>query len=231
MARPCPRSRFTSVLHRRNQHHHDSRWSGSDIRLITSNRANLGCLYYVRGPKITSYPSLEELGLNGSFAVFKMIKTDVFEFENFLSIEQARIDSRIALRPNLWTLAQRVPLALSPDTDNPPGGIPVEQMNNFEYVNAGRSGIQKGLRCPVGAHMRRIKSTVPAGHGPRSTGGSNNTHRLIRRGLPYGPVYDPAQTLYGIERGLLGYFLTPASRTIRVRARTLGQWTANSLDP
>jgi hypothetical protein len=30
---------------------------------------------------------------------------------------------------------------------------------------------------------------------------------LIRRGLPYGPNYDPAQPYDGIERGLLGYFI------------------------
>jgi hypothetical protein len=29
-----------------------------------------------------------------------------------------------------------VPFALSPDADSPPGGVPPEQMNDFEYVNA-----------------------------------------------------------------------------------------------
>ena len=34
-------------------------------------------------------------------------------------------------------------------------------------------------------------------------GGSNNSHRLIRRGLPYGPTYDPGKPYDGIERGML----------------------------
>ena len=38
-------------------------------------------------------------------------------------------------------------------------------------------------------------------------GGSNNAHRLVRRGLPYGPTYDPTQPYDGIERGMLFYFI------------------------
>jgi hypothetical protein len=38
-------------------------------------------------------------------------------------------------------------------------------------------------------------------------GGSNNSHRLIRRGMPYGPNYDPAKSYDGIERGMLFHFI------------------------
>jgi hypothetical protein len=41
-------------------------------------------------------PEPRELGLNGSFAVFKMIETDVVGFENFLQSQQERID------PDCW---------------------------------------------------------------------------------------------------------------------------------
>src|SRR5437899_2368153 len=100
-----------------------------------------------------------------------------------------------------------VPLTLSPETDSPPGGILLEQLNSFESVNADGSGDPKGLRCPVGGHMRRINPRGQPVTGQGQPGGSNNTHRLIRRGMPYGPVYDPAQPYDGIERGLLGYFI------------------------
>jgi hypothetical protein len=30
---------------------------------------------------------------------------------------------------------------------------------------------------------------------------------MIRRGMPYGPIYDPKKPYDGIERGLLGYFI------------------------
>jgi hypothetical protein len=35
-------------------------------------------------------------------------------------------------------------------------------------------------------------------------GGSNNDHRIMRRGLPDGPTYMPGEAYDGIERGLLG---------------------------
>ena len=38
-------------------------------------------------------------------------------------------------------------------------------------------------------------------------GGSNNAHRIIRRGLPYGPTYDPTKPYDGIERGMLFHFI------------------------
>ena len=43
--------------------------------------------------------------------------------------------------------------------------------------------------------------------GQGKPGGSNNSHRLVRRGMPYGPAYDPSLPYDGIERGLLGYFV------------------------
>jgi hypothetical protein len=38
-------------------------------------------------------------------------------------------------------------------------------------------------------------------------GGSNSSHRVFRRGSPYGPAYIPGQPDDSIERGLLGYFI------------------------
>ena len=70
-----------------------------------------------------------------------------------------------------------------------------EQLNDFEYVNADGTGDPKGMRCPVGAHMRRINPRGQPVAGQGVPGGSNNTHRLIRRGMPYGPVYDPAAAI------------------------------------
>ncbi len=152
-------------------------------------------------------PEPKELGLNGSFAVFKMIMTDVVGFENFLQSNKEKIDPELLAAKLCGRWRNGVPLALSPDTDSPPGGIPLEQLNNYEYVNADGSGDPKGLRCPVGAHMRRINPRGQPVTGQNQPGGSNNTHRLIRRGMPYGPNFDPTKPYDGIERGLLGYFI------------------------
>jgi deferrochelatase/peroxidase EfeB len=152
-------------------------------------------------------PEPKELGLNGSFAVFKKIETDVVGFENYLQSNKDKIDPELLAAKMCGRWRNGVPLALSPDTDSPAGGLTPEQLNNFEYVNANGTGDPKGLRCPVGAHTRRINPRGQPVTGQGEPGGSNNTHRLIRRGMPYGLVYDPTQPYDGVERGLLGYFI------------------------
>ena len=171
-------------------------------------------------------PEPRELGLNGSFAVFKMIMTDVVGFENFLQSNEDKIDPELLAAKMCGRWRNGVPLALSPETDSPPGGIPPEQLNNFEYVNPDGSGDPKGLRCPVGAHMRRANPRGQPVTGQGQEGGSNVTHRLIRRGMPYGPTYDPTQPYDGIERGLLGYFIN--SSIENQYEFVLSQWANNS---
>jgi deferrochelatase/peroxidase EfeB len=171
-------------------------------------------------------PEPRELGLNGSFAVFKMITTDVVGFENYLQSNKDKIDPELLAAKICGRWRNGVPLALSPGTDSPPGGMPPEQLNNFEYVNADGSGDPRGLRCPVGAHMRRINPRGQPVTGQGQPGGSNNTHRLIRRGLPYGPIYDPTQPYDGIERGLLGYFIN--SSIENQYEFVLGHWVNDS---
>src|SRR5216683_2640702 len=171
-------------------------------------------------------PEPRELGLNGSFAVFKMIMTDVVGFENFLQSNKDKIDPELLAAKICGRWRNGVPLMLSPETDSPPGGISSEQLNDFNYVNADGSGDPKGLRCPVGAHMRRINPRGQPVTGQGEPGGSNNTHRLIRRGLPYGPAYDPSQPYDGIERGLLGYFIN--SSIENQYEFVLGHWVNDS---
>jgi deferrochelatase/peroxidase EfeB len=171
-------------------------------------------------------PEPREFGLNGSFAVFKMAETDVVGFENFLQSNKNTIHPELLAAKICGRWRNGVPLMLSPDTDNSPGGISPEQLNNFEYVNADGSGDPRGVRCPVGAHMRRINPRGQPVTGQGKAGGSNNTHRLIRRGMPYGPVYDPAQPHDGIERGLLGYFIN--SNIENQYEFVLSQWVNDS---
>ena len=152
-------------------------------------------------------PEPPQLGVNGSFGVFKKIETDVVAFEKFLQSNKDKIDPELLAAKMCGRWRNGVPLVLSPDTDSPAGGIAPERMNDFEYVNADGSGDPKGMRCPVGAHIRRVNPRGQPVAGQGVPGGSNNAHRLMRCLLPYGPAYDPQQPYDGIERGILGYFI------------------------
>ena len=152
-------------------------------------------------------PEPRALGLNGSFAVFKKVETDVVGFEDFLQSNRDTIDPELLAAKMCGRWRNGVPLALSPDTDSPAGVIPAEQLNDFEYVNADGSGDPRGIHCPVGAHIRRVNPRGQPVAGQGVPGGSNNSHRLIRRGLPYGPTYDPRGPYDGIERGMLFQFI------------------------
>jgi deferrochelatase/peroxidase EfeB len=171
-------------------------------------------------------PEPRELGLNGSFAVFKMAETDVAGFEKFLQSNKDKIDPELLAAKMCGRWRNGVPLALSPETDSPSESLSPDQLNNFNYVNPDGSGDPKGLRCPVGAHIRRINPRGQPVTGQGQPGGSNNTHRLIRRGMPYGPIYDPAKAYDGIERGLLGYFIN--SNIENQYEFVLGQWVNDS---
>ncbi|MEL7097530.1 MAG: hypothetical protein AAGM84_01760 [Pseudomonadota bacterium] len=164
-------------------------------------------------------PKPEVLGKMGSFNAFRVLEQDVVAFEAFLThaAEQIMADPRAeqvlakgsedqigkglsykdALREVVAAkLCGRwrngTPLELSPDTPQPDPDVP---RSDFDYNKSGAG-------CPFGAHTRRCN---PRG-GPIVQRIANNTRRLVRRGVPYGPAYDPAKP-DAEERGLLGNFI------------------------
>ena len=64
-------------------------------------------------------PEPRQLGLNGSFAVFKKVETDVVGFEHFLQSNKDEIDPELLAAKICGRWRNGVPLALSPDTDQP----------------------------------------------------------------------------------------------------------------
>lgn len=152
-------------------------------------------------------PDPPELGRNGSFGVFRVESQDVVAFEDFLQSKKDQIDPELLAAKLMGRWRNGVPLALSPDTDSPPGGIDPADLNEFDYVNADGSGDPWGECTPIGAHIRRVNPRGQPVKGQSVPGGSNNDHRLLRRALPYGPIYDPTQPWDGIDRGLIGHFI------------------------
>jgi len=148
-------------------------------------------------------PAPDALGGNGSFAALRILKQDCAAFERFLddASRQTGIDRELVAATLCGRWRSGAPLALSPDTPNPTG-LRVDHWNEFNYADD-----PAGKRCPLGSHIRR--------NNPRSTavaGDGGERHRIMRRGLPYGPPHDPANPDDGIERGLLGLFICGSLR-------------------
>jgi deferrochelatase/peroxidase EfeB len=171
-------------------------------------------------------PQPATLGHNGTFNAFRVLKQDVVSFEEYLDqaasdlIKHPQVDellspgaeAKIGQGMSIEGLSRHgalreivaanlcgrwrdgTPLALSADVPDPN-----VSMANFDYVGVSDS------RCPHGAHIRRCN---PRG-GQIVQRIANNSRLLVRRGVPYGPPFDPAKPSDRdeLERGLLGNFI------------------------
>lgn len=165
-------------------------------------------------------PNPPVLGVNGAFNAYRVLEQDVAAFEAFLdraanevlatavAHELLPFDLAASADPARRFEAMRelvaaklggrwrngTPLALSP---REPAPQPPVSDTAFDY----RDDLD-GLKCPFGSHIRRSN---PRG-GQIVQRIANHTRRLVRRGLPYGPKFDPSAPDRA-ERGLLGNFL------------------------
>ncbi|HEY6422717.1 MAG TPA: hypothetical protein VIY28_05585 [Pseudonocardiaceae bacterium] len=147
-------------------------------------------------------PQPAQLGANGSFAALRVLEQDVDGFAEFVSAQASAtgMPEELILAKLCGRWRNGVPLVLSPDTDTPDPPIPPDALNDFDYV--GEHHDERGYHCPIGSHIRRMHP-----RGQRTAGGDGYLHRIVRRGIPYGPAYDPAHPRDGRARGLLGLFI------------------------
>lgn len=144
----------------------------------------------------------EELSTNSSFAAFRILEQDVAGFERFLEEHSAKAgsDPELLAAKVCGRWRNGMPLVLAPHAPMPV--LPQEKLNDYDYVSSDPALDDTfGYKCPVGSHIRRTN--------PRSTkvlGGSGHLHRIVRRAMPYGPPYDPANP-DDEPRGLVGWFI------------------------
>jgi deferrochelatase/peroxidase EfeB len=165
-------------------------------------------------------PQPDALGRNACFAAFRVLEQDIAAFEDWLTraatflekhplIDELQppqylssfgpgVTRHAALREVVAAVMcgrwrNGVPMELSPYTPNPD---PQVSLTDFDY---GDPTATPG--CPWGAHTRRCN---PRG-GAIVQRAANHTRRVVRRGVPYGPAWDPARP--DEKRGLLGVFL------------------------
>lgn len=164
-----------------------------------------------------------ELSTNSSYAAFRILEQDVAGFEAFLSeyAAKAGIDAEMLAAKVCGRWRNGNPLELAPDA---PGTVlPMSKLNDFTYVSsAAAQDDTLGLKCPIGSHIRRNNPRNAAVVGTDST-----HHRIVRRAMPYGPPYDPANPdPASTPRGLIGYFIN-ASLSNQFEFLT-GQWNLES---
>ena len=158
------------------------------------------------GPEGTQTPEPFELRVNGTYMVFRKLYQDVAAFRRYLataaralygSEDQHHEDLVAAKIMGRWPSG--CPLDLSPDKDDPAIAADPHRRNNFTYA-----GDEQGLRCPLGAHLRRSNPRAT----PLKRATAVRRHRLIRRGVEYGPhLQDGALQDDGVDRGLVNLFI------------------------
>ncbi len=133
---------------------------------------------------------------DGTFMVFRDLAQDVALFR----AEMARAALSTGLDAGL--LAARIvgrwpdgtPLAHAPtevERKRFQDGEHMTRMNDFRYGDD-----PDGLKCPLGAHIRRANPRDSLGLKGRTV----DRHRIVRRGIPYGPPYDDDP---GAARGII----------------------------
>ncbi|HEX6026357.1 MAG TPA: Dyp-type peroxidase [Solirubrobacter sp.] len=128
---------------------------------------------------------------NGTFVVYRKLAMDVAAFRRFVAGAgfPGGPDQLAAKIVGRWP--DGTPLALSPDRPDPSAAI-----NDFSYRDD-----PDGLRCPLGAHIRRANPRDSLGF---YDGRLTNRHRIVRRGRSYGPPLEPGATEDdGVDRGLI----------------------------
>jgi len=93
------------------------------------------------------------------------------------------------------------PLVTSPEDEDPDFDPTQAHSNDFRYLDDDPDG----RRCPLGAHIRRSNPRDALGwEGLDDAGLLAFRHRIIRRGMPYGPPLAPNVTADdGDDRGLV----------------------------
>jgi Dyp-type peroxidase family len=158
------------------------------------------------GPEGASAPQPFELRRNGTFMVFRKLYQDVAAFRRYLataakslygSDDQHHQELVAAKMMGRWRSG--CPVDLSPDKDDPAIAADPHQRNNFTYA-----GDDEGLRCPLGSHLRRSNPRAT----PLKRATAVRRHRLVRRGVEYGPhLADGVLEDDGVDRGLINLFI------------------------
>jgi Dyp-type peroxidase family len=131
--------------------------------------------------------SHKDFAFDGSFMVVRKLEQDTYAFSKFID-DQSKNANGVSDPYQAELLAGRMvgrwrsgaPLALTPERDCPVLGTDPVINNAFLYGDD-----SAGLRCPIGAHVRRANPRDGQDFGPSRSFVLSQRHRIIRRGRKY----------------------------------------------
>lgn len=137
---------------------------------------------------------LRDLGLNGSYVVYRKLQQDIAGFWQFMKREAVRTTGAEDTGHMIWLASRCVgrwpsgaPLVLAPDTDDLRAG----DRDDFLYGDDA-----DGLACPLGAHIRRTNPRdVIKPYATAQSLSMSEAHRLLRRARAFGPALFDAAVL------------------------------------
>ncbi|HWC27234.1 MAG TPA: Dyp-type peroxidase [Solirubrobacteraceae bacterium] len=138
------------------------------------------------------------LGRNGTYMVWRKLHQDVALWRRTIAAAGARYpygDARKLAAKVVGRWQDGTPVETHPHGPDPDFDAAAPGANDFRY-----GADHDGRRCPLGAHIRRSNPRDALGH----DGKLSLRHRMIRRGMPYGPpLPEGAVEDDGAERGLV----------------------------
>jgi len=157
---------------------------------------------------------LPEWTRNASFVVLRRLRQDVASFHEAMTSKSAKVsltpEQLAAKLFGRWPSGAPMehvpglPRKVDPSLQDPSSGCPIvldsAKINDFDYNDD-----TGGLRVPRAAHIRKMNPRADV----LADGDSSIRHRMVRRGLTYGPEFQPGETPYGEvvpdvqDRGLL----------------------------
>ena len=152
-----------------------------------------------------------DLGQNGSYLVYRKLRQDTSGFWRcMLDRAQPAGDTNAATRlasSMVGRWPSGAPLVKYPSFDPGPGS----EKEDFAFADD-----PDGLKCPLGAHVRRANPRDMLEPGPEKSREAVGRHRLLRRGRAYGPPAKgtPRERAEndGAERGLVFIALNASFR-------------------
>ncbi len=157
---------------------------------------------------------------NGSFVVFRRLHQDVAHFRQLVAAGVPNANPAVAGGLLGAKMVGRWPSGAPIEKYQGADPGPGHEDNDFAFQQSDAGG----ATCPVWAHIRKANPRDENAPGGQPAG--SEQHRMLRRGIPFGPPLPPASmTDDGVQRGL--HFFAVVSDLVRQFEFVQSNWINN----